>query len=476
VPTGPTAAIRTTTFQLTAAFVAVFVATSAAIVAGLFWQTNTFLTRLVVDSLIAEVDGLRALAQSAGPGAIAEAVSERSKSSEAKLYFLADEQGRKLAGSLNRWPPELEGSTPGGLFTYAGPGGPADERIAVGVPVVFENGQLLVVARDIEDQRAFIEHVRRWFLGGFGIVALLGLAAGIGASRLILGRIALITATSDSIMAGDLSRRIPVTGSGDELDQLALSLNSMLERIEQLMAGLREVSDNIAHDLKTPLNRLRNRAEAAMRSARDAEGYRAGLERTIEEADELIKTFNALLLIARLEAGAIEETLEVFDLSKLLRDIVELYEPLAEESGLKLALTSAPDTNEICANRQLIGQAIANLLDNAVKYGRPGERDSVGHRVNGTGDIMVALRRSSTANEIIVADRGPGIPTVDRDRAVRRFVRLEASRTRPGTGLGLSLVAAVARLHGGRLRLEDNGPGLRAILSLPDRLSRRLPP
>ncbi len=233
----------------------------------------------------------------------------------------------------------------------------------------------------------------------------------------------------------------------------------MLARIEELMASLREVSDNIAHDLKTPLNRLRNRAEAALRSPDGAASYRDGLTKTIEEADELIKTFNSLLLIARLEAGAVAESMALVDLAAIIGDVAELYEPVAEEAGLKLEVSAAPSLSVI-ANRELVSQAVANLVDNAIKY-------SAGHARERGSSISIALARAGDQVEVAVGDRGPGIPPQDRERAFKRFVRLEKSRSQPGSGLGLSLVAGVARLHGGSVRLEDNAPGLRVVLALP---------
>lgn len=446
-----------------AAYVAVFVTVAAAIAGVIVWQTNELLIRQVIATLSAEAEELRDLVRQRGSAAAAEVIAERSRLTQTSLYFLADAQGRKVAGNLNRWPPELHEGT-GGLFRYAAQvGNEARERVAIGMPIALAGGQRLLVARDVEEQRQFIERVRTLFLASFGLLVALGLAGGLLASRLILKRIAEITATSESIMRGDLSRRIASRGTGDELDELSRNLNAMLDRIEQLMASLREVSDNIAHDLKTPLNRLRNRAEAALRESRSASEYRAGLERTIEEADEIIKTFNALLLIARLEAGAVDESKEVFDLTAFIRDLVELYEPHAEESQRRLTF-HANGPIPVRANRQLIGQAVANLLDNAIKYGGPSREDANGVSA---GDIEVALRKTDTGVEVVVADHGPGIPALDRERALKRFVRLEASRTRPGTGLGLSLVAAVARLHEGQVRLEDNHPGLRVVLSWP---------
>jgi signal transduction histidine kinase len=350
------------------------------------------------------------------------------------------------------------------VFRYARDGdAPGAKRLAVGIPVPVGPDQRLFIGRDVEAQSELAERIKRTFLWGFGALAVAALIAGLAIGRSVLRRVETINATTRSIMAGDLSRRVPVTGSEDELDELSRNLNGMLDRIEQLMSGLREVSDNIAHDLKTPLNRLRNSAEAALRDPRGGDAYREGLEGAIEKADDLIKTFNALLLIARLEAGVVEESAETFDLGHLVHDVAELYEPVADEAGLALAIETR-DGIAIRANRQLIGQAVANLVDNAIKY----SAEAAGGA--GMRDTTVSVKVTAAADgpaEISVADRGPGIEAKDRDRALRRFVRLEKSRTRPGTGLGLSLVAAVARLHNGAVRLEDNDPGLRVVVTLP---------
>jgi signal transduction histidine kinase len=278
-----------------------------------------------------------------------------------------------------------------------------------------------------------------------------------------------MTGTTRRIMAGDLSGRLPVGRSGDELDRLAENLNAMLERIEALMMGLKEVSDNIAHDLKTPLTRLRNRAEEALaRSSTEAE-YRSALERTIEESDGLIRTFNALLMIARAESGQARGNMDEFDAADVAKGIHELYEPLAEDNGLTLRVQaqSAP----LHGNRELISQALANLVENAVKYGKPipspqplgaGATPDADHK-----EILIEACRQGDRVLLSVTDHGPGIPAADRKHAVERFVRLEASRTQPGSGLGLSLASAVATLHGGELRLDDAHPGLIVTLAIP---------
>jgi signal transduction histidine kinase len=336
--------------------------------------------------------------------------------------------------------------------------------VAVGVLLDVPGGLTLVVGRDIEDLRRFAWTMGRLGLWSVIILSALGIGGGLLISRSVLRRIEVVNDTTRTIMAGDLSRRIPLNGSGDELDRLAESLNAMLGRIEELMAALREVSDNIAHDLKTPLNRLRNRAEAALRTADAPATYRDGLVKTIEEADELIKTFNSLLLIARLEGGAVAESMERLNPASIIADVAELYEPVADEAGLSLSVAAEPGLS-LTANRELVSQAVANLVDNAIKYSPDGR----GRTGNGAGaaPIRIVLKRVADAIEIAVADRGPGVAPEDRQRALQRFVRLEKSRSRPGSGLGLSLVAAVARLHGGSIRLEDNAPGLRAVLQLP---------
>jgi signal transduction histidine kinase len=463
--TAPANLLRTTSFRLFLAYLLLFATAAGAIAWAVSWRTSELLTSRVLQVIAAEVRGLREQYQIGGLPLLVDVVQERSRVRGSSLYLLTDASGRRLAGNLDRMPAAmgavLAGGSQGGPFRYAAVTEPTRERHGVGVPIQVAGGALLLVARDVEDERAYAATTRQIFLLGFGLVSLLGLGGALWMSRRLLGRVDDVTAASRRIMAGDLSGRLPLAGTGDELDRLSAGLNEMLARIEQLMSSLREVSDNIAHDLKTPLTRLRNRAEAALRDPVGAAAHRAGLEHAIEEADEIIKTFNALLAIARMEAGAASERLEVLDLASVVGELAELYLPAAEEAGFAVSFRGTPDIR-VRADRQLVGQAVANLIENAIKY----TGDEAGG-ADTSRSIAVEVKRDGSEARIVVSDRGPGIPAHERERVLRRFVRLEASRTRPGTGLGLSLVAAVARLHGGVVRLEDNAPGLRVVLAMP---------
>lgn len=434
---------------------ALFGAAAAGAIGYIYWQTNVLLTRQLEQTIEAEIQGLAEQYRAGGITNLTKTVANRSLTPGNSLYLVTDREGDRITGNLSSVSRDLWDSVGRVEFVYTRTAqrGP-EKRLALVSVFRLKGGFRLLVGRDIEDRRVFERVVRSAFLLGLGFMALVGLGGGWLLSRSLLARVEAVSATSRTIMDGDLSGRVPVSGSGDELDRLSHNLNAMLERIEQLMAGMREVSDNIAHDLKTPLNRLRNRAEAALRTDGSKASYRDTLEGIIEEADDLIKTFNGLLSIARLEAGATPAESEDIDAGELIRDLVELYQPTAEDHGVTINANSKDGTS-IRGDRQLIGQALANLVDNALKYGSDG------------GVIKVSVAQQDTAIEIVVADEGIGIAGKDRERVLKRFVRLEESRSRPGSGLGLSLVAAVARLHGGSLQLEDNEPGLRAVLSFP---------
>jgi signal transduction histidine kinase len=332
-------------------------------------------------------------------------------------------------------------------------------------------GLRLLIGRDLEERRRLFGIVAKAAQWSILVVVVLGIGGGIFVARRVLQRIDAMTGTAQRIMAGDLSDRLPVGRSGDELDRLASNLNAMLERIEALMVGLKEVSDNIAHDLKTPLTRLRNRAEEALAKSGCEADYRAALERTIEESDGLIRTFNALLMIARAESGQARGNMDDFDAAEVAEGIHELYEPLAEDGGMTLRLKTAPAP--LHGNRELISQALANLVENAIKYGKPPEprpAELKGSVVSlDARQILIEARREGEQVLLSVTDHGPGIPEGERKHAMERFVRLDSSRSQPGSGLGLSLASAVATLHGGELRLGDAHPGLVATLAIPAR-------
>lgn len=464
----PSGALSSGAFKIATAALAAIIVGASVIVLLLFWQSEAALRDEVLATLRADAAAIEQAATRGGVAGVEQALAVRMAADPSRLYVLVSANGTKLAGNIDQLPSEIAGKVAGGVFHYRRAGEAlSGERQAVALTVAVGEGALVLVGRDIEAEQNMLMRLRVLALAGMAVLALAGLAGGYCLSRMVLGRLENVNRATRTIMTGDLTERIPVSQRGDEIDVVAQNLNHMLDRIEQLMDGLREVSDNIAHDLKTPLNRLRNRAEAALRDTSEAGACRAGLERTIEDADELIKTFNALLLIARLEARALEGTTEAVDLARLVCDVAELYEPVAEEAGIKLSF-SGGDGIVMHVNRHLVGQAVANLVDNAIKYGRA---SSVSQRLPGgvrlATRVDVGVTRVGDVAEISVADDGPGIEAEDRARVLMRFVRLEQSRSRPGTGLGLSLVAAVARLHKGDLRLEDNAPGLRVVMSLP---------
>lgn len=461
--TALTKLFRTTTFRLSLTYFALFSAAAVVAVFFIYWNTTVLLSRQLNQTIDAELTGLAEQYRAGGLDQLVRIVAERSETPGNSLYLVADKDGKQLAGNLSAVSPQLWDSVGPVEFVYSRPAsGGVERRLAFANVFRLPGGYRLIVGRDIEDRRELSRLILNTMLWGLGAMALVGIGGGYWVSRKLLTRIDGLAATTRTIMAGDLARRLPVSGSGDELDRLSQSVNLMLARIEQLMAGLREVSDNIAHDLKTPLNRLRNRVEEALREPQDERAYRDVLERTIEEADGLIKTFNALLSIARLEAGAGGENRDTLDMAALVYDVAELYEPVAEERGIALK-AQATDPIIIHGDRQLLGQALANLIDNALKYGAPSAGADNGY----APEVDVRADASDGVARIVVSDRGPGVPSPERDRVLSRFVRLEASRSEPGSGLGLSLVAAVARLHGGKLRLEDNEPGLRVVLTLP---------
>jgi signal transduction histidine kinase len=457
---------RTTTFKLTLVYLTVFALFAAFLLGYFALNTRRLITEQITDTVNAEITGLSEQYRLGGIRRLVIVVDARARRPGSSLYLVTTYAGEALAGNVTALPPGTLDNSGWVETRYRrlDEGEQTEHSDHEALARVFQlpGGFRLLVGRDLEERERLYHIVLSAGRWSVLIVIVLGLAGGLFVTRRVLRRVDAMTETTRTIMAGDLGERLPVAGTGDELDRLAENLNAMLERIEALMSGLKEVSDNIAHDLKTPLTRLRNRAEQALRTANCEPEYRAALEGTIEESDGLIRTFNALLMIARAESGQARDDMSDFDAAEIAHDIGELYEPLAEEKGIALKV-EAETPARVKGNRELISQALANLVDNAIKYVEPH-----GEAVNGaTPEIVVKAMNEGERILLTVADNGPGIPEPDRLRVVERFVRLEQSRSQPGSGLGLSLASAVARLHGGELTLEDNQPGLKSIIALP---------
>jgi len=449
--------LKTSTFRLATLYLLLFAVSVAALLAYVYWNTAVLLERQTDATIRAEIQALADQYRLRGLTGIIDTVQRRSREETGSIYLLTDAVGARIAGNIDRLPAEAVSDREWIEFPLdVRHRGIAERHMVRAFHTDLTGDYELVVGRDVEALRQFAAIIRRALFWALGIALVLGLGGGLLMSRNFLHRVDAITDASRSIMGGNMQGRMPVSGSGDELDRLAQSLNEMLDRIERLMAGMQEVSSNVAHDLKTPLTRIKARVEGALRVGKNA-GYRDALEKTVEDSDHLLQTFNALLSIARAESGQSRGGLAPIDASSILADVAELYEPMAEEQGGTLTI-AAPEGLEILADRQLLSQAVSNLVDNALKYGAAAgaaPQISITGAIEG-GTVVIA-----------VADRGPGIAPADRERAIERFVRLETSRSKPGNGLGLSLVAGVMKLHDGRLVLEDNEPGLRAKLMLP---------
>ncbi len=463
--------LRTTAFRLTLVYLVLFALYSALLLIFFALNARRLITEQITTTVTTEVAGLAEQYERGGIGRLVAVVDIRSRRPGSSLYLVATPLGQGLAGNVASLDPGILSQDGWVETSYRRLDAPeGTEHQALVLVSELGGGFHLLVGRDIEERQRIYDIIStagRWSMAA---VVVLGLGGGFFVSRRILRRVDAITEKAHTIMAGNLSGRLPVAGTGDEIDRLALNVNAMLDRIESLMRGFKEVSDNVAHDLKTPLTRLRNRCEAALRNARTDADFRAALDSTIEESEGLIRTFDALLMIARAESGEAGRGMVELDAAEIAHEVGELYEPVAEEQGLRLVV-EAPGPVTVRGHRELISQALANLVDNAIKYAAPllaGAEVGAAVATDGVPPVITVTAGTEGDRVVLtVADRGPGIPESERARAVERFVRLEESRSQPGSGLGLSLAAAVAHLHEGELTLADNAPGLKAMISLP---------
>jgi signal transduction histidine kinase len=444
--------MRTTAVRLSALYLFLFAICAAFLVFYVTGMSQRLLEQQTKDAITLEVSQIDSIYARAGVNGLLRTLERRARQPGAALYVIAGPTGEILAGNVASLQPGLlakEGWTDE-AFSYKRYTDETrkDTHVALAQIMFLDNGLRVLVGRDLQEPEKFRVLVRQALMVALGVMGLGALIIWFAIGRNALKRIDRMSDASTRIMAGDLSQRLPMSGSGDEFDRLSESLNAMLGRIEKLNEGLRQVSDNIAHDLKTPLTRLRNKAEAALSHNTSIDGYRTSLDEVIAESDQLIRTFNALLMISRVEAGSSAAEMSDVDLSQSVADCVELYEPLAEEHALALEAKIEPGVT-VTGNRELIGQALGNLIDNAIKYS-DGAQDA---------RILVTLSRGAGSFTVSVADHGPGVPEDKRRLVVERFARLDESRSKPGTGLGLSLVEAVMELHHGRLVLSDTLSG-----------------
>jgi len=457
---------RTTTFRLTLLFLALFAAAAAAFLGYIYVATAGEVSRRADNEIVREMNSLEATYRQGGVNGLNTAIIERSAGDRPFVYLLMDATGKKISGTIPGSPIDETGSGENWTrftLTDTDSDGAELRHPARGLQKRLYGGELLFVGADTGESEAFVVGIARALWGAGALIIILGLAGGVLVSRNVARQMQGLTEAVEAVRGGDLRTRIAVRGVRDEYDELAEGLNDMLDRLEQSMGGLRHAGDAIAHDLRSPLTRLRARLEAGLIEVENGKGDPVqALEQALVDADNVLTTFNAVLAIARLQAAGRAPDPKPFDPGSLATDIAELYEAVCEDKGLDFKIELTPRLT-INGAREILAQALANVLDNAIKYTPPG------------GAVMLRVRRRSSGEvEFSVTDTGPGVPEEDRARVVQRFVRLENSRSEPGSGLGLSLVAAVAEAHGGRLELSEGpgvidgfGPGLRVAIVLP---------
>ncbi len=451
---------KTTAFKLTLIYMTVFIAFTIAMVGYLAYTLNKQLSTQLNQTISSELADLNDHYDQSGIRGLLDHLDSRSRLPGAPALLVTNFQGRGLAGNIPNLPPDFLSLDRQALhplpYNRLRSNGEIEATVAMVRIFNLPSGFHLIIGRDVGEREEFKQIISGFILIMVISLVVLGFLSWFLVGRRVLRRIDRMSATSQTIVAGNLSERLAIDGSGDEFDRLAGNLNDMLDRIEALLNGLKDVSDNIAHDLKTPLTRMRNRVESVLASKAGKTDMKEALEGTIVESDQLINIFDALLRIARVEAGSSIGVDETINLDAMVADVVELYEPVAEDEGLSLVHHLADDARELAVNRELLSQAIANLIDNAIKYAGHGAK------------VEVSVTFEQNMAIIAVADDGPGIDAKDFERVKKRFTRLDESRSKSGSGLGLSLVSVVAKLHGGTLDFDDNDPGLIARIKIPD--------
>ncbi|OBS10198.1 ATP-binding protein [Acidihalobacter prosperus] len=453
---------QTTAFRLSLFYVLLYSLLTAITLGVIYWSTTRYITAQVDAALAIERDALIHDYRKGGLSALQAAVNRRTRDEVTGGHFwlLLGEGSQHLAGNFLFWPDGLGRSGGFGYINLDSMSIPKPQRAddddvdvrTLATPL--KQGVTLLIGQALSSEEQLADHTFALVAWGVGVIALLSLLGGVLMGRNVLRRLESVSEAAGEIMAGRLSQRIPVAGRGDEFDELAERLNAMLRRIDQLVCGMREVTDNVAHDLRSPLTRLRNRLEVALLEAREPAEYREVIEGAVADLEGIIQTFNALLSIAQAEAGMRRKDFSPVELVALTADLGELYGALAEEAGLVLDIDGCGEA-WVSGHRDLIAQAVGNLLDNAIKYTPAG------------GRVRLELACTGGHVRLSVSDSGPGIPDAEYERVMQRFVRLDAARSSPGNGLGLALVKAVAQLHGATVSLGDAGPGLAVTLDFP---------
>lgn len=461
VPT-PSRLVRTTAFKLTLIYLLVFALLSLGLIGYISFTTARLIDGQLESAIDSELAELKAEFERTSLFKVMRTIEQRALRPDASVYLITDRRGNPIRGNVAALMYDPADVRPDETFPMrysrlVQEGGTLGEGAAHRALAKFAvlGGYRLLVGRDVEDRIAFARIIRRSIRGSIVVVVALALISWIFLSRSVLRKVDAIAASSRQIVAGDLTRRLPADRSGDEFDRLASAVNGMLDEIERLHGGLQEVSQNIAHDLKTPLTRLRNHLDETLRNPPPPEAYQRVLAAAVDECDQLIRTFEALLTIARVESHSAGVSLEPIDLSALVADMAEFYEPAAEDAGMSLSAEIEPGI-AVSGEPNLLRTMIANLLDNALKYGR-----------SPSGALELTLNGEGERAVLCVRDHGEGVAPGDRPRLTDRFVRTDAARSKPGAGLGLSLVKAIVGHHGGTLTLEDAAPGLAVRIEVP---------